>query len=106
VELFTGEDGLDAGTPGWEHMPLPGCRPPPRPVDHASGVGAVEGVESGVGTVGVGIVAPALAPALYTAVVRSVLLPWGTQAPGETHALRAAAASVGRCRLTALGFSA
>jgi len=91
------EDGLDAGLDGmravrgWEHMPLPGCRPPPLPVDDEFVVGAAAPALAPQSEVGG--VTPQLAPPLYTAVVRSVLLPWGTQAPGETHALRAAAAS-------------
>lgn len=93
VELFAGDHAFHSASSqavrGWEHLPLPNCRPPSSPE-----VGTVEGAEDPL--------PPTLAPQLYTALVRSVLLPWGTQPPGETSILRMTAAAALR---DALGIS-
>jgi hypothetical protein len=92
VELFSDDDALPSGSRavrGWEHMPLPSCRPP----SSSREIGLAEDTAA----------PPALAPHLYIALVRSVLLPWGTRPPGKTSTLRVAAASELR---DALGVSA
>lgn len=95
VELFTEEYVLHSGSRavrGWEHMPLTNCRIP-----STLNVAFAEHPEEDTSA------SPTLAPRVYTALVRSVLLPWGRQHPGETHSLRVGAAAALR---DALGVSA
>lgn len=84
VELFTDDEALQCGSRnvrGWEHMPLPNCEPPS--TTPKVGVGLAEDTAS----------PPSLTPHVYTALLRSILLPWGTRPPGETNTLRMSAAS-------------
>ena len=87
VELFTKDDvhGTKSQVPsGWADIPIPECNPPPLPKVMEDNQKVADEVFEAPST---------LSQEHYTALVRSVLMPWGTRAPSETNDLRTIAAS-------------
>ena len=87
IELFTKDDvhGTKSQVPsGWADIPIPECNPPPLPKVMEDNQKVADEVFEAPST---------LSQEHYTALVRSVLMPWGTRAPSETNDLRTIAAS-------------